>query len=91
MQAMCKSHATYAHNLGQGGGGGRGPHPKLCEIVTLHVYFVCMFCICFTFYLHLCCITAGSAVAAAAAVAAAGAAVDDAILYYIMIYYNILL
>ena len=37
---------------------------------------ICMFCICFTFYLHFVCIAAGDDEAAAAAVAAAADAVD---------------
>ena len=77
MLTTCKSNATNAHNLG----GGRRPPPKFCAFVAfvaLLLHVVCMFCICFTFYLHFVCIAAGDDEAAAAAVAAAADAVDPA-------------
>ena len=87
------TNATNAQNLGgglrpppkKGGGGLRPPPPlfgpKFCAFVAfvaLLLHVVCMFCICFTFYLHFVCIAAGDDEAAAAAVAAAADAVDDA-------------
>ena len=81
MQTTCKSNATNAQNLG---GGLRPPPtlfgPKFCAFVAfvaLLLHVVCMFCICFTFYLHFVCIAAGDDEAAAAAVAAAADAVDS--------------
>ena len=83
MQQMHKTSAAP-----QKGGAAASPPPprfgpKFCAFVAfvaLLLHVVCMFCICFTFYLHFVCIAAGDDEAAAAAVA------DCTIWYHIVQY-----
>ena len=90
---MQQMHKTWGAAFGRppkrgGGGFAAAPlfGPKFCAFVAfvaLLLHVVCMFCICFTFYLHFVCIAAGDDEAAAAAVA-------DCTIWYHIVQYDII-